>query len=131
MAPSKAPSIQSFYKREVQLPDSNPPNQNTPSATSPGDGFTDAERAAALDPMVAKWEPSREYGELGIGELGHGPKAVVFVGRVVNVTTLWGMSAKEPRARGWHYVLLKDNGGTVSVCCLLPLVRVRGGLCEC
>jgi len=65
--------------------------------------------------MTANWEPAREYTELSISELCHGPRAVVFAGRVVNTTTIWGKSAKEPRARGWHYILLKDDGGAVSV----------------
>ena len=44
----------------------------------------------------------------------------MFAGRVVNVATIWGTTAKEPRARGWHYVLLKDDGGVVSVCFYAP-----------
>ncbi|KAG9246758.1 hypothetical protein BJ878DRAFT_455587 [Calycina marina] len=112
---SKAPSIQSFYKREVQVQTPNTAIDATPTPTAPGDGFSAEEKATALDPSLTKWEPTREYTETGIAELEAGPKAVMFVGRVVNVTTILGQNPKEPKARGWHYVLLGDGGGVVSI----------------
>jgi hypothetical protein len=107
------PSIQSFYKREVQkngetVPDSEP--------TKEGDGFTEEELADALDPLNRKWNPQREYYELNIDGLIPGPRAVTFVGRVVNVNTIFGRCPKQPKATGWHYVLLRDDSAAISVC---------------
>lgn len=44
-----------------------------------------------------------------------GPKAVTFIGRVVSFATIIGKSAKQARARGWHYVGVRGEGGVVSV----------------
>lgn len=44
-----------------------------------------------------------------------GPKAVTFIGRVVSFATIIGKSAKQPKARGWHYVGVRGEGGVVSV----------------
>jgi len=111
MAP--ASSIQSFYKREVPKPPSK--DQPSPELVRPGDGFTEEELADALDPLNRKWNPEREYNEMGIGELVPGPKAVTFVGRVVNLSTITGRSSKQPKAAGWHYLILKDNAAAISV----------------
>jgi hypothetical protein len=114
MAPGPAyPSIQSFYKREV------PKLAEKAEAAQPhlvGDGFTEEELADALDPLNRRWNPQREYEEMEIGELIPGPRAVTFIGRIVNVSTLFGRNPKQPKAAGWHYVLLKDNTATISVC---------------
>ncbi|EDN91607.1 hypothetical protein SS1G_01010 [Sclerotinia sclerotiorum 1980 UF-70] len=80
-----------------------------------GDGFTEEELIEAVDPLTRKWNPSREYENLGVGELVPGPKAVTFIGRVVSFTTIIGKSAKQPRARGWHYTGVRGEGGVVSV----------------
>ncbi|QSZ32954.1 hypothetical protein DSL72_002537 [Monilinia vaccinii-corymbosi] len=80
-----------------------------------GDGFTEDELSEALDPLARKWNPGREYESLGVGELCCGPKAVTFIGRVVSLATVFGKSAKQPRARGWHYVGVRGEGGVVLV----------------
>jgi hypothetical protein len=107
------PSIQSFYKREVSK--STAEESAATSATIPGDGFTKDELLDALDPLNRKWKPEQEYEELGIGDLIPGPKAVTFIGRVVNVSTIWGHSQKQPKAAGWHYLILKSNTAAISV----------------
>jgi hypothetical protein len=113
MAPTQAyPSIQAFYKREVPT---SAGSAAPPEPPRQGDGFTEGELADALDPLNRKWDPEREYEESGIAELVPGPKAVTFVGRVVNVSTVWGRSQKQPKAAGWHYLILKDDFAAISV----------------
>ncbi|RDW71597.1 hypothetical protein BP6252_08160 [Coleophoma cylindrospora] len=113
------PSIQSFYKREVPVPKSTPATTGQGHATSSivefGDGYTEDEVAQALDPLARKWNPGREYEERGINELTTGPKAVTFLGRIVNFNTVYGRSQKQPRASGWHYMLIKDDEACISV----------------
>jgi hypothetical protein len=106
------PSIQAFYKPEVRIS-----NAATlpPSPTKPGDGFTEEELADALDPLHRKWNPEREYEECGVGQLVPGPRAVTFVGRVVNLRTVMGKSAKVPKASGFHALIVRDDEGAVSV----------------
>lgn len=87
----------------------------------PGDGFTEEELAAALDPLKRKWNPARPYEACQIGELEQGPKAVTFTGRCVNFSTVFGKSTKEHSAKGWHRVLIKDDTGVISVSYLHPL----------
>jgi hypothetical protein len=111
------PSIQSFYKPEVLLHTTT--TASAPPPTTPGDGFTEEELADTLDPLQRKWNPEREYEECGIGELVPGPKAVRFCGRVVAVRRLMGGcgggKGMGMKARGWHGVVLRDDGGAVSV----------------
>jgi hypothetical protein len=114
MAPSY-PSIQSFYKREVSTP-AKQDEEVQPSPTTRGDGFTEEELADALDPLKRKWNPEREYDECTIDKLIPGPKAVTFVGRIVNVSTIHGSSQKQPKAAGWHYLIVKDDTAAISVC---------------
>lgn len=118
MASSKSyPSIQSFYKREVS--GCTEKNASASTLTIPNDGFTEEELANALNPLNRNWRPEREYEELGIEELAPGPRAVTFVGRVVNVSTVCGRSQKQPKAAGWHYLILKSNSAAISVSVLL------------
>lgn len=112
MAPSY-PSIQSFYKRETPLlakqkEDAVPVRQ--------GDGFTEEELEDAMDPLKRNWNPEREYEESRIDQLIPGPKAVTFVGRIVNLSTIFGSSQKQPKAAGWHYLIVKDDTAAISVC---------------
>jgi hypothetical protein len=113
MAPAY-PSIQSFYKREVPTPAKNEEeHQSSPSKR--GDGFTEEELTDALDPLKRQWNPEREYDECTIDKLIPGPKAVTFVGRIVNLTTIHGSSQKQPKAAGWHYLIVKDDTAAISV----------------
>ncbi|RDW82910.1 hypothetical protein BP5796_04401 [Coleophoma crateriformis] len=115
------PSIQSFYKREVPVPvpksttATTGQGHATSSTVKLGDGYTEDEVAEALDPLARKWNPSREYEERGINELTTGPKAVTFLGRIVNFNTVYGSSRKQPKASGWHYMLIKDDEACISV----------------
>jgi hypothetical protein len=106
------PSIQSFYKREVRIQ-----NTEAPEAISakPGDGFTEEELADALDPLNRKWNPEREYEELNISQLVPGPRAVTFCGRIVNLNTVHGRNPKQPKASGWHFLIVKDDSAAISV----------------
>lgn len=110
--PQGYPSIQSFYKREVAAQDVEPTPEAPPRR---GDGFTEEELADATDPLNRKWNPDREYEEYTIDQLITGPKAVTFVGRLVNFTTVIGSSQKQPKASGWHYILVKDDTAVISV----------------
>lgn len=111
------PSIQAFYNPEVRLP-AHPIQAHPPS--KPGDGFTEAELSDALDPLHRKWNPEREYEECSISQLVPGPRAVTFVGRVVNVRTIVGVDKKQPKAKGFHALILRDDEGAVSVSCVFP-----------
>lgn len=113
MAPSY-PSIQSFYKREVPtLAKKEEESRSSPSKR--GDGFTEEELADALDPLKRKWNPEREYDECTIDKLIPGPKAVTFIGRIVNLNIIHGSSQKQPKAAGWHYLIVKDDTAAISV----------------
>jgi hypothetical protein len=107
------PGIQSFYKRQVPTPKKEEERQPSPANT--GDGFTEEELADALDPLNRKWNPEREYEECTIDKLIPGPKAVTFIGRIVNLNTMHGSSQKQPRAAGWHHLLVKDDAAVISV----------------
>ncbi|KAH8601721.1 hypothetical protein B0O99DRAFT_713739 [Bisporella sp. PMI_857] len=109
---SKNPSLQSFYQREVKLQGGE--NKSAQGPRRLGDGFTEAE-IATLDPLKREWNPTREYEEVSIGDLVPGPKAVMFVGRVINTTTIIGRNPKQPKAAGWHYVTLRDNTAAISI----------------
>ena len=63
-------------------------------AVKVGDGFTEEELTEALDPLTRKWNPEREYDQMTIGQLVPGPKAVTFMGRIVNFRTVFGHSQK-------------------------------------
>ena len=108
------PSIQSFYEREIPTPaEKDEKTQSSPSKR--GDGFTEEELADTLDPLKRKWNPDREYDECTIDTLIPGPKAVTFVGRIVNLSTIHGSSQKQPKAAGWHYLIVKDDTAAISV----------------
>ncbi|TVY57712.1 hypothetical protein LCER1_G001285 [Lachnellula cervina] len=110
--PQAYPSIQSFYKREAATENGEAAPEEPPRR---GDGFTEEELADAVDPLNRKWNPEREYEECTIDQLVPGPKAVTFVGRIVNFTTIIGHSQKQPKASGWHYMLVKDDSAAISV----------------
>lgn len=86
-----------------------------PSPSSRGDGFTEEELADASDPLNRKWNPHREYQKTTIDNLAPGPGAVTFVGRVVNFRVIFGSSPKQPKATGWHYLIIKDDTAAISV----------------
>ncbi|KAH6712968.1 hypothetical protein BKA61DRAFT_66343 [Leptodontidium sp. MPI-SDFR-AT-0119] len=106
------PSIQSFYKREI------PEEKKPPTDASPvnvGDGFTEEELSDALDPLSRKWNPEREYEEQIIAQLIPGPRAVTFVGRIVNLATFFGHTPKQPKAAGFHSLIVKDDSAAISI----------------
>jgi len=117
MAQPSYPSIQSFYKREV-CPDK---QDEASEPIKQGDGFTEEELAGALDPLHRKWNPERDYEELSINDLLPGPRAVTFVGRIVNLKTVLGRCAKQPKAFGFHSLIVKDDSAAISVCPLFTL----------
>jgi hypothetical protein len=106
------PSIQSFYKPEVRNPQAVP---QISEPTKPGDGFTEEELADALDPLHRQWNPEREYEEISISQLIPGPRAITFVGRIVNLKTVAGRCAKQPKASGFHILIVKDDSAAISV----------------
>jgi hypothetical protein len=111
---SNHPFIQSFYRKEVRL------DKPAPAATEhfkAGDGFTEDELASAIDPLNRKWDPEKEYEELSIDQLIPGPRAVTFVGRIVNLNTRFGSNPKQPKATGWHFMVIKDDSAVISVSC--------------
>jgi hypothetical protein len=113
--PPSYPSIQSFYRREVPASAKNDEEQQA-SPNKQGDGFTEEELADVLDPLKRKWNPEREYEETTIDKLIPGPKAVTFVGRIVNLSSIFGSSQRQPKAAGWHYLIVKDDTAAISVC---------------
>ena len=109
------PTILAFHTREVPIPAKEQEETRYPP-TERGDGFSGEELADALDPLKRKWDPRREYDECTIDKLVPGPKAVTFVGRIVNLTTIHGNSDEQPKAAGWHHLILKDHAAAISVC---------------
>lgn len=101
--------------REVPASAKREEEDQQPSPSKQGDGFTEEELADTLDPLKRKWNPEREYDECTIGMLIPGPKAVTFVGRIVNLSTTHGSSQKQPKAAGWHYLIVKDDTAAISV----------------
>ncbi|KAI1005191.1 hypothetical protein K3495_g3024 [Podosphaera aphanis] len=85
------------------------------TAPKPGDGFTEIELARALDPLQRDWDPKRKYESFSIAHLVPGPKAVTFKGRIVNLSTRYGSSATQPKAKGWHYLIVKDDTAAITV----------------
>ncbi|KAI0179205.1 hypothetical protein GGR52DRAFT_588955 [Hypoxylon sp. FL1284] len=79
---SPYPSIQSFYAREI-APTSSSQNE-PPSPSKPGDGFTSSEVEAAINPLSRHWEPSRPYETCPISLLEAGPHDYRIHGRIVN-----------------------------------------------
>jgi hypothetical protein len=130
--PTDMPSIQAFYKPEVRLHTTTTTTTTTtalPRAAlpfKPGEGFTEEELADTLDPLHRKWNPEREYEECSIGQLIPGPRAITFVGRVVNLKTVAGGDKKMPKARGFHSLILRDDERAISVC-LVCLCERKGG----
>lgn len=108
------PSVQSFYLRNVAAKDKEAATGHEPPPRR-GDGFTEEELSDAMDPLNRRWNPEREYEECTIDQLIPGPRAVTFVGRIVNFTTVFGQSQKQPKASGWHYMLVKDDTAAISV----------------
>ncbi|ESZ98210.1 hypothetical protein SBOR_1386 [Sclerotinia borealis F-4128] len=142
MPPASYPSIQSFFQKEVRVQSISSPLRGR-EMSSPlgggrdeggelrvggdpgvgeeriiedgdgkgrdgkGDGFTEEELNEAMDPLTRKWNPSREYESVDVGAL--------IPGRVVSFATVIGKSAKQPRAKGWHYAGVRGEGGVVSV----------------
>ncbi len=111
------PSIQSFYQREVRLDKAKVASSSLPQK---GDGFTEEELANTLDPLSRKWDPQREYMESNISQLVPGPGAVTFIGRIVNLRTVFGRDAKQPKASGYHYLIVKDDSAAISVRSIPP-----------
>ncbi|TVY82070.1 Meiosis-specific with OB domain-containing protein [Lachnellula suecica] len=105
------PSIQSFYKREIAVEHEAAPEE----LPRRGDGFTEEELADAKDPLNRVWNPDREYEDSTIDQLVPGPRSVTFEGRIVNFTTVHGKSQNQPKASGWHYMLVKDDTGAISI----------------
>ncbi|KAL2071499.1 hypothetical protein VTL71DRAFT_12734 [Oculimacula yallundae] len=105
------PSIQSFYKREIQA------DKETQDASpvKAGDGFTEEELSDAVDPLSRKWNPEREYEKMNISQLIPGPRAVTFVGRVVNLSTFFGRVPKQPKAAGFSSLIIKDDTAAISI----------------
>ena len=118
MAPSH-PSIQSFYQREIPVKEAK--RHQSKELSIPGDAFTKEEIEDALDPLNAHFNPRREYQRCDIASLIPGPRAVIFMGRIVNFSVYYGRSKSHAAAKGWHRIIVKDNTGALCVGLFLPL----------
>lgn len=112
--PGTFPSAQSFYENKV--PEGREISPHSPAKK--GDGFTEAELADGLDPLSRKWNPEREYEEVSISQLVPGPRAITFMGRIVYLNTYFGHSSKQPKAAGFHSLIVKDDYAAITVCFL-------------
>ncbi|CCU76318.1 hypothetical protein BGHDH14_bgh01342 [Blumeria hordei DH14] len=74
-----------------------------------------AELANVSNPPQKKWDLEHDYERLTINKLLPGPKPVSFHGIIVNLSTLHGTSTKHPRAKGWHYLIIKDAHAVISI----------------
>lgn len=105
-------SIKSFCKREVQ---SEQHIFSQTLAAKEGDGFTEVELVNSLDPLSRKWDPDREYKKLAICHIHAGPRHISFMGRIVNMKSYFGLSIEQPKASGWHQLIIKDDTGAIFV----------------
>ena len=112
MAPG-APSIQSFFQKEVPTVKSLKPAK--PAQQEVGDGFTSSEIEAALHPTLHQWHPNYEYQEVDIGSLIPGPGYVAVQGRVVNLYEQPFASKMLHAAKGCLNLLVKDDTGVLRV----------------
>ncbi len=108
-----APSIQSFFQKEVPTVKTLEPAK--PSEAVVGDGFTSSEIEAALHPKLHKWQPRCEYKEVDIGSLVPGPGCVAVQGRVVNLYEQPFASKMPNAAKGCLNLLVKDDTGVFRV----------------
>lgn len=125
--PTQFPSIQSFFssspsKTTDQIPSSSSrpsTSQLLPSTADteadPGDGFTEEELAAVLQPSSAQWSPSQDYEEADIGTLEPCPKFVTFTGRIVNFYDMAKPSKKPMAAKGCLKLMVADDTGALTV----------------
>ncbi|EPQ67309.1 Bgt-1786 [Blumeria graminis f. sp. tritici] len=74
-----------------------------------------AELANVSSPPQKKWDLEHDYERLTINKLLPGPKPVSFHGIIVNFSTRHGSSTKHPRAKGWHYLIIKDAHAVISI----------------
>lgn len=123
MPASSHPSIQSFYKREIPSTTAKlvSTSVKTSDHTPVGDGFTNAEIQAALDPLMREFEPEEEYEELDIGCLIPGPLRIKLDGRIVAFNVHHGKSKSQKAAKGWHHLIVKDDTG--AICVFTPFIR--------
>ena len=76
-----------------------------------------AHNPTGCDPSHDQW---RE-----IAELVRGPGAVMVMGRIVNFSEVLGKSGSQPKARGWHCMLVRDDGGVLQVSGFVSALGVR------
>ena len=108
-----APSIQSFFQKEV--PTVRPPKPAKPVEATAGDGFTSSEIESALHAELHPWQPRCEYKDIDIGNLEPGPGCVAIQGRVVNLYEQPFASKMPHAAKGCLNLLVKDNTGVMRV----------------
>lgn len=70
------PSVQSFWQKEVRV-DKGDKMAIVAASAGAGDGFTEEELAATLDPLYRRWNPETEYDELCIENLAPGPNVSI------------------------------------------------------
>jgi hypothetical protein len=129
MAP-QFPSIEAFFQpipstsQAASLLTSSPSLTLLPSSplstvvpSSPGDGFSDGEVDAVLNPQIdPSWTPDHEYAEFNIAALEPGPRCVVVRGRIVNFYDRMTPNKRPKAAKGCVKLVLKDDTGAVTVC---------------
>ncbi|KAK3684730.1 hypothetical protein B0T22DRAFT_196272 [Podospora appendiculata] len=113
-------SIQSFYQKETlsspPRPPHMPPKPHKPDAPRLNDGYAPAEADASLRPLTQTWKPQGTYKEKSIGDLQLGPAKVRFMGRIVNFSTATDDRSKRSLLpQGFHFLVVRDNTGTVAV----------------
>lgn len=119
--PTTSNSIQAYFPPTPTSSPTKPsppkPPQTSATPAPPGDGFTPSERVLPAPALCQPWSPPDgvEYADVAIGDLVPGPAAVTFMGRVCNLFDV-GTSAKGERAaRGCVKVVVRDEGGCVTV----------------
>lgn len=92
-------------------------SQTCPSASSPGDGFTQSERyVETRAPEEDKsWVPQQEYTDMDIADLVPGPGCRTFMGRIVNFFDQPNSSKMPRAAKGCVKMVVKDDTGVISV----------------
>ncbi|KAF1921349.1 hypothetical protein BDU57DRAFT_438496 [Ampelomyces quisqualis] len=92
---------------------------SSPTKKRAGDGFTDEEVRAALQPAGASgsapWTPTLDYEEADIGTLEPGPRNLTLMGRVVNFYNVAKPSKQHKAAQGYLKIQLSDDTGVLTV----------------
>ena len=112
---SQTQSIQAYFHRTTK------PTQDSSQAASPVKGTQESGAADVARPASASgsWSPRNEYPEIDIVKLEPGLGCVMLTGRIANYYEMPSSSKMPSAAKGSFRIILKDDTGTFTVCCIV------------